>query len=200
MDDTKSKQLITVIQKWLSENIHTSVPTGPMLGLGPLDDGGHRHHRLLLLHHLGRLDLPVFTRHFYFLSFLSSWIYIYIYVYISLNPRGILFSSETRAIPWSLHLDKTTKQLATAPLPPLFLPFRSSRLTSPPLLVSIWFRSMHSSLFGCFALNSQSTLDRSAIRNKNGFIAWKGGGFSKFQRHDSIRHLVHDMEIRRVSG
>lgn len=41
-----------------------AVPAGPMLGLSPLDDGGNRHHRFFLLHHLGRLQLSVFTRHF----------------------------------------------------------------------------------------------------------------------------------------
>lgn len=84
-------------------DIHTSVPTGPMLGLSPLDDGGHRHHRFLLLHHLGCLDLPVFTRHFYF--FFSS------------PPpsstlhriRKILLSSETRTISLSRHLEKRKK-------------------------------------------------------------------------------------------
>lgn len=69
------------------QNIHTSVPTGPMPGLGPLDDGGHRHHRFLLLHHLGRLDLPVFTRHFYLLSF---------FVDTSLNPRDPTLKRNSR--------------------------------------------------------------------------------------------------------
>lgn len=34
-----------------------------MLGLSPLDDGRHRHHRFLLLHHLARPARTAFTRH-----------------------------------------------------------------------------------------------------------------------------------------
>lgn len=49
--------------------------TCPVLGLSPLDDGRHRHHRFLLLHHLARLlDRSTFTRHrgpIYLVGFLS---------------------------------------------------------------------------------------------------------------------------------
>lgn len=56
--------------------IRTSVAaTCPMLGLSPLDDGRHRHHRFLLLHHLARLlARSTFTRHrgtIYLVGFLS---------------------------------------------------------------------------------------------------------------------------------
>lgn len=50
--------------------------TCPVLGLSPLDDGRHRHHRFLLLHHLARLlARSTFTRHrgpIYLVSFLLS--------------------------------------------------------------------------------------------------------------------------------
>lgn len=49
--------------------------TCPVLGLSPLDDGRHRHHRFLLLHHLARLlARSTFTRHrepIYLVGFLS---------------------------------------------------------------------------------------------------------------------------------
>ena len=95
-------------------------------------------------------------------SLLLFFFFLLVNIYISLNPRGILFSSETRAIPWSLHLDKTTKQLATAPLPPL-----SSLQIEPPnfaasfgidlvsfnALLPLWlFRAQHS-------VNSRSLYD-----------------------------------------
>lgn len=133
------------------------------------------------------------------LSFFSPRRYIYIYIF-HWTREGSYSQAKLARYPGRFISTKRQTSHRTTSTP--FLPFfRSSRLTSPSLLVSIWFRSMHSSLFGCFALNSQSTLDRSAIRNKNGFIAWKGRrGFSSSQRHDSIRHLVHDMEIHRVWG
>lgn len=154
-----------------------------MLGLSPLDDGGHRHHRFLLLHHLGCLDLPVFTRHFYFFFFffLSS--------FLSPPPppssttlhriRKILLSSETRTISLSRHLEKRKKRLADHHHHHLLLLLHLSLLLLLLLLLPSLNRanfpssfgidlvSFNALLFGCFAFE-RSTLDRSTIRNKNG--------------------------------
>lgn len=104
--------------------------------LSPLDDGGDRHHRFLLLHHLGSLQLAVYTRHFFSLL---SWSTPKHAITFNRNSRGTLVASSRET--WG----KTTG-LARSLVLSFFLPLNRANSLKFLLLVSIWFRSLHCSL------------------------------------------------------
>lgn len=154
-----------------------------MLGLSPLDDGGHRHHRFLLLHHLGCLDLPVFTRHFYFFFF-------FFFPLFSHPPLPLLllhFTESERSYSQAKHarypcrvISRNEKKrladhhhhhllllLHLSLLLLLLLLLPSLNRANFPSSFGIDLVSFNALLFGCFAFE-RSTLDRSTIRNKNG--------------------------------
>lgn len=134
--------------------IRTGVATRPVLGLSPLDDGRHRHHRLLLLHHLARLPArSTFTRHrgpIYFADLFHT--HAHHHPPVATLPRGgfgpLRFFSDGTLAPPAPHLAKEV-------LPP------PSTLSCPPALELnsfFWYR------FGMVAHCTSLVRSRSTAR------------------------------------
>lgn len=146
-----------------------------MLGLSPLDDGRHRHHRLLLLHHLARLPArSTFTRHrgpIYFAD-----LFAHTHTTTPSPPRG---PHHPAARPFRFFSDGTLSPSAPRHLAKEVLP---STLSFPPslelkllLLVSIWYGcSLH--FFGSFVIDrATGCLTILQQKEKSGFFRSRKG-------------------------
>lgn len=119
-----------------------------MLGLSSLDDGRHRHHRLVLLHHLARLPArSTFTRHRGPIYFADFYTHTHTTFPRDTPPHGPTLSFLFRRYPRPV---RTASSREGSPAFHLVLP--SLARAKLLLLVSIWYGcSLH--FFGSFVID-----------------------------------------------